>query len=594
MKLLIKLHQYGIAGKIINGNIVVTLSKPIFLQRAFVQLEQVDRKYLCDKFEYPCDETHHQVFPQTNASLNTIEINMFECGGFQSDTITEFGPGTYYLPFEFTLPSDFPPILQIQNKSYGMSYMLTAIVFEANGKKYCSSPTPFPIFYNCEIPNPLPLTTTKPLGKMIIVLTQDHLSYCQGDTINIRLSIFPYPTTTSLVISLISCYNESTVCLKDIYNSLTVTLKTNAPLCDMPIAIPITYSTPPSVNTTTNSFNYYISISTLEKSTESLASFPVKIIAHQPPPQDQQLELTKLNQLSNTFYDGHLEPPPPFPSTSINGFEMINTTSGILYLNHIHRTVHDNPSSQPLQIPYPLFQSITLHPGFSYGLYHNQLTLIDHNTQTVTWAPTVDPPPSTLTNSSATPIVTIIVVSARGLASRFDGKPPCAYCLVQESLTNMTRSKEVKSFDPTFNAVFYIYPPPSRHNIVVSIFDKRQLGADDFLGSVEINLSRFSFPSFISSWFHLHNSPHGDDGVTGKIFMKVGYSNHPYSNEDIAQQLIEFSSCSIVPYIPPTEKSKNQAMIQNKIRSKNGDIPAFHFINDSLIIPTDYCVSDLM
>ncbi|ELP91461.1 hypothetical protein EIN_155880 [Entamoeba invadens IP1] len=580
-KVSILLAQYGTAGEPMIGCVKATFTQPIFLQKVYIGLQQINMKYGCVENSLPKKETDVESTGLSVPSVYRDEftVAMFECDGNYPLGEIEFCPGTYQFPFNFTLPPTFPPTLIIPGKPYQTTYTLKALFIYDDNKRYESGSVDFPILYNCDIPLEIPTSTTKPIGKLIVTVAQNRSSYIQGENMDVALSINSLENT-QITLSLIGAFLSGSVCQKVTYNSMEMKVERNVPISNLSIIFPISYTTNPTYVTSSQAFRHFISIkiesSNIFSNPEEIC-FPVKIIARRPSDDKVQLYSKFLGVVINpyvhpSFCEGRLEQPPQYPITVQDGVEKIQTTKGqVLFLDHKTRNVLSEKQGEPVQMcVYPLWKSSLLPPGITYGMWRNKECVFDHINKKTFWVDPFVNLPQSLLNDSPNAFVSIFVVEALGLRVRGSTNPPTVYAAVFNSYGKMMKSKEVKNTpDPIFNnASFVVNPTTRRKNVIVYLFEKRSLVSDDFIGAADIDLTKLPFPSFIDQWFTLHDSPFGNECITGKVHLKIGYDRIPHKIGDECKEIIQFSSLCDVPFYPPTEDMKKQVTTQNQYRSK--------------------------
>ncbi|KAL7714100.1 C2 domain-containing protein [Entamoeba marina] len=601
MKLSIQFHKFGIAGEVMDGVVVAEIKEPVIIEKAYVRLEQNDYVHLAtenSRHKY-CNSSKHEFF--STPSCENVQVMMFECKGFHSQLFTEYAPGVYYFPFEFVLPANFPPTFVIPDKKYGYNYFLVASVYSIE-KEFTSPQHEFTILYNNDVPNVTPVTMTKSLEDLIITLNLNQTSYRQGDLINCKMTVIqPRHATKAICVSLISAYTECVECSRvEFSEPITIDLPSTIQSI-FEIQFPVSYKVTPSINNPSNSLYHYISVEIPKTVFHKQICFPVKIIANRPPTEriaeySQHLQLPICCDPQFPFYDGFKEQPPQYPITIQNGIEAIQTSKGdVLYLNHFKRIVSNNPNGdQAIDIPYPLWKSITLPPGYTYGLYHNKECVFDHINRTVQWTDPFESNTQSALCDCVNACLSIFVIEAYALKSRDSNKPPTVYACVRDKGGLYQKTPTAKGLDPVFPTnSLYVSVGDFRKNVIVYLFDKKTLKSDDYLGSVNIDLTKLPFSSLIEGWFDLHNSPFGDEAITGKLYLKIGYGAHKTKITDFAQRLLDFSSLSYVPYYPPTKNTMKQVEEQNGIRRRNLE-PIYVENIHGVIMNSDYNIQHII
>ncbi|ELP91221.1 hypothetical protein EIN_150980 [Entamoeba invadens IP1] len=593
----IVLSQYGVAGEPCSGVVFMTVLAPSFVQRIFVELKQDDVKKTCDERNTFRHENDPELLTGGTKTQNTL-INTFECSGFVPNVKTEYAFGTYSFSFMFTLPPSFPPSLIVPNKPFKSTYSLHPIVYESDGNRFEGTSCDFPVLYNYDVPEQVPVVVSKMLGKMVVTVAQNQMGYLQGDDMDVTLSILPNNSNVKEVtIALVGVYNEGSSCIKTVYNQANLKIDPINPTIGQSIMFPISYTTNPSFITFTQNYRHFISVKCIIQgilNSTAETCFPVKIIARKP---HQEMIDVYANYLGvkicpnevPTFCDGRMELPPQYPTTIKDGVEKVQTLDGrVLYLNHMNRTVSNVENGEPLiDTVYPLWKSVLLPPGITFGKHKNKECVFDHINKKVIWNSMFDITPQALLSDITNPCVSIFVLEAAGLKCRNASSPPAVYAAVVGGDGKMTKSKEIKSTEPIFqNVEFNVVPEKNRRNVVVYLYDKRSLLSDELIGSVDIDLSKLPFPSFIESWFEITNSPFGDEAFTGKVKLKIGYDRYPHRITDDCKTIVEFNSACFIPYYPPTENMVKQAEMQMAYHKKNLTEPYIISSNGTVVNTT--------
>ncbi|KAL7719650.1 Arrestin C-terminal-like domain-containing protein [Entamoeba marina] len=599
------LQKCGVAGQLVVGYIELFSHKKVDIIKVYVKLilnttvySHFETQHVVHEYEAP------NVTPKYHATQNdNYEICIFECPCFNERKIKEYYPGTHRIPFHFSVPQDFQPVLILNDNRLSSTYVVVPSIVTPSGIFY-GNPTDFPIIYN-DPPLPLPLTkkTLKEIDGIFIEVTQSKQVFYQGEPIifDLHIKSFQSPIPQIKVV-LNGVYAQNTVVYKQQF--LTLTFEQSYDSYTTTVSMPLPFTIPPSVTTQIISWKYFISVqpllakkkvpTTFGSSHQLEACFPVTILAHIPNNSkdiEEYCSSIKKKLISKEFTS--LDPP-PFPSNSSNGLESVVTTNGtVMYLDHNNRIMLEMIDNElkPSKSSYPFYESTTLPLGYSYGLYKNREYIIDHNEKKTYWPFQFNREIKTQAENAnfIQSCVSIHIIEARGLNCLDEKTPPTVYCCVVNESNKKLKTKPVKGLDPTFkDASFYIKPSIHKRNVVVYLYHKKLIKGKELIGLIDIDLTKFPFHSFIEAWFPIRASPYGKETYTGKVRMKVGYETNKLDLNQPCHWIEEVWSNSIDLYYPSTREMVEQVKKQNKLRKKLMEPILYEVLDNNVVKPFGY------
>ncbi|KAL7720494.1 Arrestin C-terminal-like domain-containing protein [Entamoeba marina] len=488
--------------------------------------------------------------------------------------IVEHPMGTYRFPFTFVLPPDFQPTMHDKSTGIGYTYNICGVIYTPTniieGKLHL-----FPVRYSHpKIPQSFPISTNKTIGGIMITLDQPKQHFERGETMKLFMKVKKLNAEIpSIQVALVAVYNQEMVLLKHVYSKVLFQP------CDCSYATPIDVlipkDIPPTVTSSNFNWDYYIRIRSFGKEAFENMSvddvienhretfFPIKIYAT--PPEDKESNAEKDSGRAIKMKTSPIIP--GYPLNCYNGIEKAMTSDGtILFLDHFERKVYEDENKLiPSTTVYPCIESVTLPPGLVFAYHCNKRYVIDHkNKQTYAEDELTIPIHSqSEINDCLKPVITIHVMEGCGFII------PSIYCEVLGVRGKKVKSSEEKSMDPIFhNATFVLRPSINRKNIVVYFFDQTRSSDNKYVGSVEFDLTKIPFDSYLEGWFYLRSSPYGEEPFTGKVRIKFGYAAHAKGQSEDVKYIGDVWCCSTQIHYPKTKQMLEQVENQNEIKKK--------------------------
>ncbi|EAL48756.2 hypothetical protein EHI8A_026000 [Entamoeba histolytica HM-1:IMSS-B] len=580
----ISLLSYGTFGKPVNGYVEINIPFPTFIKK--IQLVVVS----CFTGVKLTGVTPPPVPPLTIDSnidqwqrltsylspiltVDCTENIVCERSNLNTSFIKELPPGIHRFPFSFILPQTHCPMLVLPNEErIRFVYEIKAIVY-TKVSSFDSDYFPLPMLFHT-VP-PLQLSPSKvetPFGKdSKVTLTIPKTTYFTGERMDITMTLSLGKPIYRAHLSLVAMYTAPGCIHRITLNSTVI------PLGPEPkrFLIDILPSVPPTIVTQFFKFEHFILIEIFTQIGAPLKIFiPVTIITSQ----DNNIrsyyaKVCGVLLPSTPYFGIHNRPPPPFPSSIIDGLqEGVTEFSGNVWLNHIKRCLQRTKDGDPMDEVYPLFTNSMLPEGWITGNSHNETYYIDVIHKTTSWKDPRDinmiKPQHVLAHSKG--VLNILPINAEGLPC-CSKKQPEVVVMVFTDFQRVLRTEPAKGSDPTFTPkTLAVELDDLRENVNVFLYVKGN--PDIYLGNINIDLTLLPFPSIIEDWFYLQPIPFTDNVTSGRIKLRLAYLEHPMALTEVNPMLLTHVLTSLnSPFFPMTPKYEEEVDKQLK-RMENGSI----------------------
>ncbi|KAL7719673.1 WW domain-containing protein [Entamoeba marina] len=504
--------------------------------------------------------------------------------GTSSSLEQELAPGVYTFPFVVAFPDNLPPSTSIGGGRVYLQYYMTGTITYSNNSAKTSDPVRIPLCITPKRHPPQPAIMSDNDKNIEFKLNIADNCPSVGDSLQLNLSCTNHHDKKPVKISLNLLSKHEFRNTRLSVASPLLTFNEIPPRSTSSINGALTI--PIDMPTTTDHLGFNIS-TFLIVSAKGAASFekifPIRIGADitNPSMMSARSQIFGMKRNFSTaigFYGSHFRAPPLYrdiiTSNLPKGIERIVSEDDDVeyYVNHFNRTTSLLPDAHsPCDLPYPLYNSALLPPGWSIASSYGELFFVNHDTMETTW---IDPRPP---NERFIPHIRqnvkgklkVEVLKAVGLCA-LGRNVPDPYVGMIGADGKMVKTDSYKDkLDIKFD---------KKTNWKLNYCLLEQIiGSDVFMGGVNIDLQYFPPDVVIEDWFSL--SCFGDKSrtITGKLLLRVCYR----VNHNIEPPVISIKGHSPLnhPYYPDSLPMREQIEKQQKMREKHkmGDTPMINY-----------------
>jgi len=128
-----------------------------------------------------------------------------------------------------------------------------------------------------------------------------------------------------------------------------------------------------------------------------------------------------------------------------------------------------------------------------------------------------------------TPTLIVKVIEARHIAAMDKGGTSDPYCRLKCNFNKQRFKTKVidKTLTPKWEETFKFFAPyPPEGQFILKMWDKDRWTTDDFLGEIQLDVSKFADGKVADLWVPLNNEPKKKDGATkGEVHIHITYED---------------------------------------------------------------------
>ncbi|ELP84839.1 hypothetical protein EIN_283850 [Entamoeba invadens IP1] len=566
----INLFSFGTFGQPVNGYVEIAVPFPSFIRN--IQLTVVS----CFTGIKVNTTTPPQV-PPMNIDSNIEQwskltsyltpIVQFDC--LPKNDIQELPTGNHRFPFTFVIPMTNCPMLVIpQEDRIKFVYEIKATVF-LKQLQFDSAYYPLPMLFHpiAQLQSP-PSQVSTPFNKdSNLKVFIPKTTYFTGERVDITLTLELKKPIYRAALSLVGMYRAPGCVHRITFNSTLI------PMTPEPkrFVIDILPIVPPTIITQFFRFEHFVLVELYLQLGPPLKVFiPITVVTSQDPSIKQMYATVSGVVLPKSPFLGiNRRPPPPFPSSIVNGMQQGITEEGeIVNLDHKKKTMERNGDTEEV---YPFFMNTMLPENWIIGYNRNERYFIDVEHKVTSWK---DPreesakvPQHVQRHSKG--VLNVMAVRYEGI-SNSSKKEPEVFGMVFTDVERVLKTDVVKGCDGDFGGkTLGVELDNERENVCFFVFVKGK--PDVCVGCVNFELSLMPFPSIIEGWFYLRPLAFTDNVSTGRVKLRVAYVEQAMAlNEVIAMNIRSVTTSCNVPFYPYTEMYIEEARRQQERMEKGG------------------------